>query len=275
MKKLFGGLKMSWLTVVLFAMAAGVYTGLINQVPFLADTSFRDIAVSYEVWMLFAVIIAVNCQKPLEAACKVFVFFAISQPLCFAVEIPWIGKVQALSYLNLWVKQILLTFPGGFVAYYAKKDNWFGAVTASAGAGFEAVFLTAYASRLMADFPHHLLTVLLCIFVIYCFVFLLIQKKACRIFAIIVVLAVIGIFGYMTCSVFYTASAQLPEGYNSYTLAVNDGSTIDIDSAHQVFTYSYKPMLAGNNTITFTNSQGDAIIYQVVKAENMVNLVRQ
>ena len=42
---------MTWKSVLLFAFCAGVYTGLINQVPFLKNTSFTDIAVSYEVWI--------------------------------------------------------------------------------------------------------------------------------------------------------------------------------------------------------------------------------
>ncbi|MCQ2439663.1 MAG: hypothetical protein MJ074_07860 [Oscillospiraceae bacterium] len=70
MKRLFGDMKMSWLTVILFAVAAGVYTGVMMLIPALADTSFQDIGISYEWWVIFAVIIVVNCGKSWEAMLK-------------------------------------------------------------------------------------------------------------------------------------------------------------------------------------------------------------
>ena len=42
LSKLFGGLDMSWKHVIIFAVAIGVFVGLINQVPVLEETSFRD-----------------------------------------------------------------------------------------------------------------------------------------------------------------------------------------------------------------------------------------
>ena len=51
MKKIttaFGGLPMTWPVIAAFAAIIGIYVGVINQIPILYDTSFRDIAVSYE-----------------------------------------------------------------------------------------------------------------------------------------------------------------------------------------------------------------------------------
>ena len=90
----------SWLKTIIFALAAGAYTGTINQIPVLQNTSFDDIAVTYEAWVLFGTLIAINCKKPLEAGLKVFVFFLISQILCFTVEIPTLGFSQSYFYFT-------------------------------------------------------------------------------------------------------------------------------------------------------------------------------
>lgn len=60
LRNLFGNINMTWLKVIIFSVIAGVYTGLINQVPFLSNTSFTDIAVSFECWIVFAIFIIVN-----------------------------------------------------------------------------------------------------------------------------------------------------------------------------------------------------------------------
>lgn len=271
-KKLFGGFHITWKAVIFFAIIAGVYTGLINQVPFLANTSFRDIAVSYEVWMLFAVIIAANCEKPLESACKIFAFFLISQPLCFLVEVPWIGSLQAMSYLNLWMKQILLTFPGGLIAYYVKKDNLVGALITSIAAGFEVFFLMQYAAMSYTNFPHHILTVLFCLLTIICLIAFLIHKKSLRIMAAAFVVICAGIAGYFIYNITNVLTYNLPDRYTACSIAVNDGSYVIIDPETEYFTYYYKPLLTRENTLTFTNDQGDRITYEVVKKNNSISI---
>ena len=51
--------------------------------------SFRQIAVTFEAWIVLAIIVVVNCDTPLEAACKTFVYFLISQPLVYLVQVPF------------------------------------------------------------------------------------------------------------------------------------------------------------------------------------------
>ena len=41
-------LSMSWKTVLIMAVVTGVLTGILAQIPFLANTSFSDISVSHE-----------------------------------------------------------------------------------------------------------------------------------------------------------------------------------------------------------------------------------
>lgn len=101
MKKIsaaFGSLPMTWPIVCGFAVIIGVYVGVINQIPILHDTSFQDIAVTLEWWVLFAVLIVSNCKSAWEAGLKCLVFFLISQPVIYLVELPAIGLDKALYY---------------------------------------------------------------------------------------------------------------------------------------------------------------------------------
>ena len=87
MKKLFGGLNITWPKLIVFSVICGVYAGVMALLPITADTSFRDISISFEWWILFAIIIIVNSRSPLDSVCKVFVFFLISQPLVYLVQV--------------------------------------------------------------------------------------------------------------------------------------------------------------------------------------------
>ena len=57
MEELFVGINMTWKKVILFAIICGVYTGVMTLIPATKDTSFRDISISFEWWILFAILI--------------------------------------------------------------------------------------------------------------------------------------------------------------------------------------------------------------------------
>ena len=107
-KKLFGEVNMTWPKVIIFAVVTAIYTALINQVPFFKYTSFRDIAISFECWILFAIIIIVNSKSGLDSALKTFVFFLISQPLIYLIEVPFLG-------LNIFSTILKLSFPDNLI----------------------------------------------------------------------------------------------------------------------------------------------------------------
>lgn len=68
--------KMSWLTVIIFAVITAVVTAVLNLIPPLKDTSFQDIAISFECWIVFAVFIIINCSKWWEASLKTLYSFS-------------------------------------------------------------------------------------------------------------------------------------------------------------------------------------------------------
>ncbi len=122
--KIFGGLNMSWLFVVLLAVGSAVLTSVFIIIPVFKNTSFYRMGVFFEAWILLAVMIMSNCKKPLESALKTFVFFLISQPLIYLIQVPFnqMGW-QLFSYYKYWFIWTLLTFPMAFVGWYIKRKN--------------------------------------------------------------------------------------------------------------------------------------------------------
>ena len=189
MKRIYGELKMSWPALILFAIAAGVYTGGIMVVDCLSGTSFQDIGISYEWWVIFAVIIVVNCEKNWEAMLKCFVFFLISQPLVFAVEVFFRHLTPELGiyyYRSIWLPATFLTLPGGLIAYYCKKQSLPGAVILGLGNTIQATLGLYYAAQAVRDFPHHLLSCLVCFGSIFLMSFQIQKERKGRLTAILV-----------------------------------------------------------------------------------------
>ncbi len=165
LKKMYGNLKMSWLTVIIFAIAAGIYTGMIMLVPALNETSFQDIGINFEWWVIFAVIIIVNCRKNTEAMLKCFVFFLISQPVIYAVEIlfgPLVFSQALIFYKATWLPMTFAVLPGAFIAYYCKRQDTIGAVVLGLGNTIQFIMGITYIAKCAGDFPHHLLSIIIC-----------------------------------------------------------------------------------------------------------------
>lgn len=187
-KKLFGNTSMKWLNVILFAVISGIYTGLIMLVPFLTNTSFQDIGICYEWWVFFAVIVVVNCEKNWDAMLKCFVFFVISQPVVYFVQVAFgaLSWDMALYYLRIWTLKIILTLPGGLVAFYCKKQNVLGAVILGLGNTILALEGISHLGSAIKDFPYHLLSGLISIAFIVILTFAIQEKTKNRIIAIVV-----------------------------------------------------------------------------------------
>ena len=194
MRNLFGNTKMSWPVVLVFAIIAGVYTGCIMLVNSLDNTSFQDIGVSYEWWVIFAVIIVVNCEKSWEAALKCFVFFVISQPVIYGVEVlaGHLTLEMAIYYYKLtWMGMTLLTLPGGFIAYFCKKQNLLGAIILGIGNTIQAVMGAYYASQAISSFPNHLLSAIVSFASILVMSFYIQKQKVYSLISVIMPLVIV------------------------------------------------------------------------------------
>lgn len=162
-KKFFRETDLTWGRLILFAAAAGVYTGIMAVLLFARDTSFADISISFEWWVFFGVFIILNSKSPLDSGLKCFAFFLVSQPLVYLVQVPFYGGGWAIfGYYRRWFLWTLLTFPMGFIGHYLKKDKWWGLLILVPVMGLVGLHCADFLGEAAAWFPHHLLSAVFC-----------------------------------------------------------------------------------------------------------------
>jgi len=186
----FGNYGMSWPRVIIFAVLTAVITAVLNLMPFLKDTSFQDIAISFECWILFAVFLIVNCEKWWEASLKCFVFFLISQPLIYLIEVPFnsLGW-QLFMYYGYWFKLTVLTLPGAAIAFLVKRGDGLSVAVLSVANAFLCLLSANYISSVISDFPHHLISAVFCLALAVFFVYVLFDGKKLRTVSLILIAA--------------------------------------------------------------------------------------
>ena len=236
MKKLFGGLNITWGKLILFAVICGIYTGIMAMLPITENTSFRDISTTFEWWILFAIILIVNSKSPLDSALKVFVFFLISQPLVYLVQVPFNEYGFGLfRYYPAWFRWTLLTFPMAFIGYYMKKNKWWSLLILAPMLLFLGYHYLRYFGEAFHFFPQHLLTSIFCaVTMIILPLFIFDEKKlkvAGVLFSIIILLAA-TVYGIMD---------KRSHTYNT-TLLVGGGELCEIE-----FDESYHAYLTDEN----------------------------
>ena len=190
---------MKWPKVIISAVVLGVYCGLIKVVPFLKNTSFQDIDIMFEWWWLFAIILIVNCDKWYEASLKTFVFFLISQPLIYLVQVPFYrGGWQIFMYYKYWFIITLLTLPGAAVGFLLKKKNWLSALVLAVPVAYMGWGFIYYFHSCTIHFPYHLLSSLSCLGMAGLFDYALLDDKKQKIFeaAVFVIVAAASIVYY-------------------------------------------------------------------------------
>ena len=163
MKKLFGKLNITWPKLIIFAVICGVYTGVMALIPAARDTSFQDISITFECWVLFAIIIITNAKSPLDSALKTFVFFLISRPLVYLVQVPFheLG-FQLFQYYPPWFYWTLATFPMAFVGWYMKKNKWWSLMILVPMLFFLGYHYYGFIGEAVHFFPNHLLSAIFC-----------------------------------------------------------------------------------------------------------------
>lgn len=259
-KKYFGEYEMTWAKVLIFAVITAVVTAVLNLIPSLSDTSFQDIAIVIDCWILFAMFIIMNCKTWKEASIKTFVFFLVSQPLIYLIEVPFNSMGwQLFNYYGHWFRLTVLTLPGAAIAFLVKKKNWLSVAVLSVATGYLAMAAVDYFYTLIWRFPHHLISCVFCIVLALFFIFAFLDEKKHRTAALAVV-AVVLIASAIISKPDTTADIELPEGEWSYTVddeSVVSVETIDADS------FRFKAKKEGNTIVTFENSDGSITEYYV------------
>jgi hypothetical protein len=164
-KKIFGEINITWPKLIISAIIVGIYTALMTLIPALKDTSFHDIAVTFEVWILFGIIIIMNSKSAADSALKCFVFFLISQPITYLIQVPYNSLgFKIFIYYKYWFIWTILTIPMGFIGYYMKKNKWWSILILIPMLLFLGIgSYYTYLIETLYNFPYHLLTTLFCL----------------------------------------------------------------------------------------------------------------
>lgn len=184
LNKLFFGIEMTWKRVIIFAIGVAVFTAAMLVIPFTIHTSLSNPGTYLESWVLFALIISMNCQKPLEAGLKTFVFFLISQPLIYLLQVPFSSLGwQIFMFYPRWGLLTLLTFPGAMIAWMIKKDNILSAIILSVATVYLQFQGVYFMCEMLNFFPHNLLSFIYCFVLVFVLILVLLKNRRNRIIA--------------------------------------------------------------------------------------------
>ena len=191
MKKLFGEIDLSWKKLIAFSILAGAYTAIMAMIPITNNTSFEDISISFEVWILFGILIIMNSKSAKDSALKCFVFFLISQPLVYIIQ-DLINHSNLFStYYRFWVLWTFCTIPMGFIGYYMKKDKWWGLLILVPMLIFLGIHYSGFLAETIFSFPNHLLSALFCIATIIIYPIFIFNNKKIKYIGLIISLIII------------------------------------------------------------------------------------
>lgn len=198
MKKMFGGVNLTWPKVIIMAIAAGLYAGLMAMLPITRDTSFRDIAISFEVWILFGIFIIMNSKSKLDSGLKCLVFFLISQPIIYLLQDVIEHTHLFQTYYKFWFIITLLCFPMGFIGHLMKKDKWYGLLILSPMLIMLGFHFHGFLSETISFFPHHLLSALLCVVTLIIYPLYIFDNKKIKIVGVVLSSIIIVVFTVLT-----------------------------------------------------------------------------
>jgi hypothetical protein len=261
---------MGWPVVIVFAIVAGLVTAVLNLIPALADTSATDIAVSYEWWLVFGVIIATNCKGPVEAALKVFVFFLVSQPLVYLVEMPFLG-VGVWGYYPYWLGATVACLPAGALANQMRERGALGTVALAMALAMLAVLAGLYAWKAWFAFPRHLVTTAFTVVAMFVLAaeFGRPGKTRLAMFALAVALLVASVAYQVWGVPESSTAAPLPEG--TWSAELDGPGSVEVNGDQLV----YNTSTLGAGTVTCTDASGRTIVFDVGMDGSRVPYVRQ
>lgn len=176
MKKIFN-IDLTWKKLIIFSIIIGIYTGLVALIP-INDISIKDISISFEWWILFGIMIILNSKSPKDSAFKCFVFFLISQPLVYLVQVPFnsLGFGIFQFYVD-WFKWTLCTIPMGYIGYYIKKDNFISLLILTPILLFLGAHTYLFMKEAIYHFPNHLLSTIFCIVSLFTYIYVIFNNK--------------------------------------------------------------------------------------------------
>ena len=233
-EKIYGGLNMSWPVVILFAVSAALLAFAALMIPAFDHSSVRRIGETVEAWIFFAVIIMANCKKPLESALKTFVFFLISQPLIYLLQVPfsWMGW-GLFQYYKHWFILTLCTFPAAFAGWYIKKKNWLSLLILLPVLGLLTFYYVDGFQTAFRHFPRLLLMAVFCLAQVLLYLYTFSEKLWQRLVGLLVPLAAVLVIVFTKTPGEMSFTDFLPD---NPTLSENAVVTVDDDNTKIVIT---------------------------------------
>lgn len=214
LKKLFGGIPMTWPLVIVSAVLSAAYTAAMLLIPATRNTSLRDIGGDIPCWIMFALIIISNCKTPKEAACKTFVFFLISQPLIYIFQVPFSEQGwHLLWYYPGWFMITLMTFPGAGIGWYTRKKGWLAPVILSVMLFLLVDCGASYFLNALRFPPYQILSGIACVLFAVMLIYGIMQERKQRglAWAVCAVTTAVSVF-VMLRTPFCSGIIMLPEG---------------------------------------------------------------
>ena len=286
MKKIFGGIKMTWLKVVIGAIVIGVSVGLLNCVHALRDTSIQDPAIHFSFWILCGVLIIMNSKSNLDSALKCFFFFLISQPIIYLVEVPFVQEGwKILGYYKNWIVWTILCFPMGFIGYYMKKNKWWGLLILLPMMGLLATEASGYLSEAIYAFPHHILSYLFAVCLLIIFPLFIFDNKFNRIagtiIGVIAVIAVsvIPIFNKPVYETDVLCSSEERVYDETYKVTIGDSKFGELSirkeqlsDGEEFYCIHSKFTKTGKTDITIESPSGEKKVYDIIIGNNTYDI---
>ena len=274
-KKLFGGIDLSWKKLIIFAIIAGAYTAVMAMLPIAKDTSFADITISFEVWILFGILIIMNSKSAKDSALKCFVFFLISQPLVYLIQDVINHSNLFLTYYRFWIAWTIFTIPMGFIGYFMKKDKWWGLAILTPMLIFLGIHYSGFLGQTIYNFPYHLLSTLFCIITILLYPICIFNNKKVKITGAVISILIIVSMTFITLTkntVYSTtvlvnggdAGAVFDDSYNVYLEDSKYGRVyIAYDEALEDYIVNAEFKKAGKTNIILEDSKGNKTIFEI------------
>ncbi len=290
MKKIFGKLNLTWKSIIISAIILGVYTGIMAILPIAKETSFADISISFEWWILFGTLIIINSKSPKEAALKCFVFFLISQPLVYLTEAPFHKDGLSLfRYYPEWFKWTLLTLPMGYIGYYLKKDKWWGLFILTPIIIFLGFHYSGFLNNLLTYPPHHLLSAIYCVAVMIIFPLYIYKSKKLKIIGTIISIIAIITFtilaftngkNYYNTTLFFgdenSYNVQFDNTYKAYFKDESYGDlTIVYDEQFEAYKLNAEFKKTGKTEFTLESPDKEKYTFVIVIKEHSYDLEKK
>lgn len=274
-KKLFGEIDLTWKKLIIFAVIAGIYTAIMAIIPIFKYTSFETIVSTFEVWILFGIIIIMNSKSNKDSALKCFTFFLISQPIIYLLQVPfsWQGW-NLFGYYKYWFIWTIICLPMGYIGYYMKKGKWWGYLILFPMILLIALEYMTYLAYFTFSYPKYLLICLFCIGTMIIYPMYIFENKKIKTIGVIIsslLIIAISIYGFMNPYHYRTQIMINGENYkfdDTYKVYLEEEKYGNVEIIYLDSLEDYAVQVdfikEGTTTITLEAPNGDKTEYELI-----------